>query len=189
MNATTCEIILSRCIYIHNHNWKSKKGHYIWQRNPTRHVSTPVCSMHSFLRTFSRAYVCISLHACVFLAVLRLSISSYWRMIMDPHSFPVDSGKVVTHGNCWVTLPPAARTDKLTNHEGMQTFTISYLSLGGCVIIPKPIMHVGLLHSKTQLAPYALANIKPYTVIIHPLYNMCRKKQTQTISQLSFGWI
>lgn len=150
VKATTCEIILSRCTCTYNHNWKSRKSHYIWQEillNMWAHLC--VAYIAFYVHVFACACVCISQHACVFSFG---SIAAPDLLLLEddyyPESFPVDSGKVVTHGNCWVTPPPAARADKLTNHEAMQAFTISYLSLGGCVIIPKLIMHVGLLHSK-----------------------------------------
>lgn len=63
--ATTREIILSRCTCTYNHNWKSRKSHYIWQENLTWHVSTPVCSIHSFLRTCVCLCMCVHFSACL----------------------------------------------------------------------------------------------------------------------------
>lgn len=38
-----------------------------------------------------------------------------------PDGFPANAGTAVTHGNRWLTLPPAATTDELTNRAAMQT--------------------------------------------------------------------
>lgn len=151
--ATACEIIFSRCIYIYKPSWKRWNSHFIWQET-LLDMWAHLCG--AYLASYD---VHLPVHVCPFLCVLVyfslavswLLIFFSWRMIMDPESFPVDRGKVVTHGNCWVTLPPAAIADRLTNREAMQAFTISYFSLGGCVLIPNLITLVGLLHSEPSL--------------------------------------
>lgn len=65
--ATTCEIILSRCTCTYNHNWKSRKSHYIWQEtllDMWAHLCVAYIAL--YVHVFACACVCISQHACVF---------------------------------------------------------------------------------------------------------------------------
>lgn len=151
VNVQKWQLVKLYCPDTFSHICKTSRGHYVWPKKTlTLNVSTPVCGKRSFLHKRC-ARLSISQHACVFF-FLWLGISFYWMVIMDPDGFPVDIRKVVTHGSWWVTSPPVVRAHKLTNHEAMQFFTMSHLLLGeGCVIIPKAIMHAGLLHRNPSL--------------------------------------
>lgn len=134
VEVTMCEIILSRCIYTYSLDCKRREDHYIWQQT-CLDMCARVWSIHSFL--FSCAHVDVSRHACVFFfgnvaaPDLRLLEDDYGpRRFPRSHSHYVDRDEVVTHGSCWVALPPAAGTDKLKNHESMQAFH-SLISFNG----------------------------------------------------------